>query len=188
MRQYRPNMFVIYLFSYNDAEGFYSADLALVELSDYIRFRSHIKPICWEITSAIDIHVESHSMGEVAGWGAEEAGGATAPELKVATLSTLSTHDCRNAVDAAFKPFVTGDKFCAGSNYSSNVCNGDSGGGLVFKKTEDGVERHYIRGIVSNGPSKLGGCNRNHYTAFTTIHYYQSYVNYWFNLTSPINS
>lgn len=49
---------------------------------------------------------------------------------------------------------------------------GDSGGGLVFNKTEDGRVKWYLRGIVSVGANKLDSCDSDKYTTFTNVAYY----------------
>lgn len=63
---------------------------------------------------------------------------------------------------------VTSDtSFCAGFNNGSSVCNGDSGGGMVFKYNN----KWYIRGIVSIGLALQNHftCDPNHYAVFTDV-------------------
>ncbi|KAJ0169977.1 hypothetical protein K1T71_014583 [Dendrolimus kikuchii] len=50
------------------------------------------------------------------------------------------------------------------------LCNGDSGGGLVFPATEHtGITRYYLRGIVSTAPKNQAACNAFTITTFTEI-------------------
>lgn len=62
---------------------------------------------------------------------------------------------------------------CAGKA----LCKGDSGGGLAFPDRGQGVDRYYLRGIVSAAPrddQKL--CNDNVYTTFTMIRKHQDFI------------
>lgn len=49
------------------------------------------------------------------------------------------------------------------------LCRGDSGGGLAFPAMELGVDRYYLRGIVSVALSSENLCNAHTYTLFTKI-------------------
>jgi secreted trypsin-like serine protease len=62
----------------------------------------------------------------------------------------------------------------------SSVCNGDSGGGMVFpRQLNDGTEVWMLRGIVSH--SKLRGghyniCDTKSYIIFTDVAEYLSWI------------
>lgn len=55
-----------------------------------------------------------------------------------------------------------------------SVCQGDSGGGLVFSYWDDKTHsiRWYLRGVVSNGPlgEDMQSCRPNTYTMFTKFY------------------
>lgn len=55
----------------------------------------------------------------------------------------------------------------------SAVCNGDSGGGLVFK--QEG--KYYLTGIISLSPAKDANvCDSHQYTLFTKISVYIHFI------------
>lgn len=56
------------------------------------------------------------------------------------------------------------------------VFTGDSGGGLVFNKTENGRVKWYLRGIVSVGARKRESCDSDKYTTFTNVAYHERLI------------
>lgn len=56
------------------------------------------------------------------------------------------------------------------------VCEGDSGGGLVFRKTDLHRNRYYLRGIVSTAPQVNGSCNEYKYAFYTKVSTYLNYI------------
>lgn len=50
-------------------------------------------------------------------------------------------------------------------------CNGDSGGGILFSKIDDSIERWYLKGIVSvaSWDKTHSTCISNSYTVFTNV-------------------
>ena len=81
-------------------------------------------------------------------------------------------NECYDHVPEDFRPFLTTDKFCAGYKNGSSVCQGDSGGGLVFKYEK----RYYLRGIVSVGPQLEDSCNSFEYGAYTKVSKFLDYI------------
>lgn len=57
----------------------------------------------------------------------------------------------------------------------TSPCNGDSGGGLVFKRNKD---TWYLRGIVSLSVAKggLNFCDTNYYVIFTDVARYTDFI------------
>lgn len=162
---------------YRDYEDLYNADLALLVLSVAIEFRSYVIPICMEYNLEYnDKYVTPGSEGRVAGWGLTESGGKSSEELKVIDLPVIEVNQCKRDVPPEFRSFVTTDKFCAGYTDGQSVCQGDSGGGLVFPKLLDGVNVYFMRGIVSSGPNSHMSCASDKYTVFTNVHFYASLI------------
>lgn len=159
---------------YNDIAGLYFSDISLLILTDFIELKSYVKPICIDYDLEYnDQTVPSHWVGRVAGWGLEETGGESSTELKVIDLQPIDYHVCKLASTPQFIPYITGDKFCAGySNSGLSVCEGDSGGGLVFPRQIGGLQTYFLRGIVSVGANKQGSCDSDKYTTFTNIQFY----------------
>ena len=62
----------------------------------------------------------------------------------------------------------------------SSVCNGDSGGGMVFpRKLSDGTEVWMLRGIVSHGrrrDSYSNFCDTKSYIVFTDVVHYLDWM------------
>lgn len=56
----------------------------------------------------------------------------------------------------------------------AGVCQGDSGGGLVFNEKS----RFYIRGVVSLAPKSniSGGCDSNQFALYTKISRYLDFI------------
>ncbi|KOB71019.1 Pattern recognition serine proteinase [Operophtera brumata] len=83
------------------------------------------------------------------------------------------------------REYITSDKICAGTlEPNSALCRGDSGGGLVFQERVAGVERYYLRGVVSTAPSSNRACNTAPYTSFTALSKHEPFIKqYWIEST-----
>lgn len=87
------------------------------------------------------------------GWGLEQSNGVPSNVLKKIELPVISREQCRQQSSPEFSSYITSDKFCAGYLNGASVCQGDSGGGLVFPSGQQ--KRVYtLRGIVSTGGNK----------------------------------
>lgn len=64
--------------------------------------------------------------------------------------------------------------FCAGFKNGSSVCNGDSGGGMVFQRNN----KWYLRGIVSVSIAlqNQARCDPNHYAVFTDVAKFTNWI------------
>lgn len=113
-------------------------------------------------------------MGRVAGWGLDEEN-KSSPFLKVLDIPTVDYNKCKLNSKPSFVPFIGVDKFCAGTALTENVCQGDSGGGLVIPIGKDGVTKYYLRGLVSVGGAAGTECAVNHYTTFTNVLQYEEF-------------
>lgn len=107
-----------------------------------------------------------------------------------AQMPVVSTETCIYSNREFFSQFTFEKTYCAGfrngiyySNFCFNliiiddlgttVCNGDSGGGMVFPKSGTSGENTVwqIRGIVSVGVALQGQgvCDPSHYIVFTDV-------------------
>lgn len=147
-------------------------------LSKTILFQVHISPICIPYGLKLDAKaVPAGWRGRVAGWGLTQSGGSPSPVLKVVELPAINRTQCLADSDIGFRPLITPDKFCAGIwNGNVSVCQGDSGGGLVFAQIENGKRKFYLRGIVSTGPNNQGSCDSDKYTTFTNVADYDQLI------------
>ncbi|KAG4075983.1 hypothetical protein HA402_003809 [Bradysia odoriphaga] len=171
---------------YNDYAGYYALDIALLILVDHFEFNSYIKPICLETNLNFnEKYVQPGLVGKVAGWGLEESGGKSSPELKYIDLPAIEYNECKQKLSAELQLFITGDKFCAGYTTGQAVCRGDSGGGLVFPKQVGSSTVYFLRGIVSTGGNKGGSCDNDKYTLFTNVQYHIEMVQYYETQNRP---
>lgn len=168
---------------YKHSDNYYAEDLVVLILAKFIEFKAHIAPICFDYKlRREELVVQPDEVGLVAGWGLEESGGAPSPVLKSIELKVVSRQQCMESSNQQFLPFITDDKFCAGYLMGWNVCQGDSGGGLVFKKRIGTKIRYFLRGIVSVSPSKTGSCDNNHYSTFTNTAFFSDFIAYYDSL------
>lgn len=163
---------------YSDYANNYVADVAVVVLKTSIIFESFIGPICIPYGLEYeDRTVPSGSTGRVAGWGLTSSGGRPSDVLKIVEIPVIDRKQCINDSPVGFRPQITPDKFCAGLlNSGVSVCQGDSGGGLVFPQQERNRLVYYLRGVVSTGANKENSCDSDKYTTFTNILYYEKMI------------
>lgn len=157
---------------YNDYEGLFANDIAVVVLSKFIEFKLNVAPACIEEYKFDDKIVQPGLIGRVAGWGLIDPNGDTSSTLKQIDLPVIEREHCSKIFNQDFRPFFTSDKFCAGYLTGIGVCSGDSGGGLVFPKRINDKTVYYLRGIVSTGQNKGGSCDKDAYSLFTNTAYF----------------
>lgn len=164
---------------YNHRDGLFADDVAVVILDQYIEYKTHIAPICIDYNlSYEEKFISPGSIGRVAGWGLVQSNGNPSDELKMIEIPVINREQCKQSFHYSFRKFLTGDKFCAGEkNLGVGLCQGDSGGGLVFSKSSsDSKQVYFLRGIVSSGPNKDDSCDSNEYTLFTNIAHFNDFV------------
>lgn len=114
--------------------------------------------------------------GYVTGWGFTFEYKQVSEVLKELKVPTVLRSECFKNIPEDFRQYLTNDKLCAGYlNSNMSVCNGDSGGGLVFKY---GL-KYYIMGVVSNSPqakTSEGGCDSQRYSMYTKISPYTNFI------------
>ncbi|XP_062698696.1 modular serine protease [Aedes albopictus] len=161
---------------YQDFSGYYNLDIAIIVLSDFIVFKSYVRPICLErdLRTESEKRIKPNSLGRVAGWGLTVSGGELSPNLKVVDIPTVDYYTCRDFSPVSYRPFLTGDKFCAGEpKTGTSVCQGDSGGGFALTKEISGETVYFLYGVVSSAPrSASGSCDNTKYVAFTEVQNY----------------
>ncbi|XP_055695255.1 serine protease gd-like [Lutzomyia longipalpis] len=149
------------------------SDIAVVVLTEPVRFTTYIRPAClWKEPNTKDSIVGL--KGFTAGWGRDENGNFYTELPKQVEIPVVSDEDCINS-NKVFSEITSDVTFCAGwRNGTEGPCNGDSGGPLVFQK--DG--RWTIRGVVSTSLSTDGGntCNLNEYVVFTDVAKFKDWI------------
>ncbi|XP_014610522.1 PREDICTED: limulus clotting factor C-like [Polistes canadensis] len=142
-------------------------DIALLQIEVPFVFTNMLVPAC------LDGSIIQSGLGVVAGFGFT-ASMSSSPRLQITKLPYVSATQCKAINNSViYEQYVTSDKFCAGYTNGTSVCNGDSGGGLVFQA--GGL--WFLRGIVSIGISanlEAGNvfCNTRFYSLYTRISYY----------------
>ncbi|CAH0385796.1 unnamed protein product [Bemisia tabaci] len=158
--------------TYNSSN--YLGDIALLKMTSNIEYTSFVRPVCmWdprvsELSSVID------KEGTVIGWGYDEHDKAS-EELKMAKMPVVSQETCIYSNRPFFSQFTSNKTFCAGFRNGTSVCNGDSGGGMVFPRGNT----WHLRGIVSISVAHSGlrKCDTKHYIVFTDVAKYLDWIN-----------
>lgn len=165
---------------YLDKFGNYGSDIALLELNGTVEFSEHILPVCidWELDD-ITSHLSDQSLGFVMGMGVTE-NNRFSDNLRVTSLPVVANKKCLQREQADFRKFLTFTTFCAGWENGTGVCNGDSGGGLVFPQQQqrDTIERWCLQGVVSLSPRRpsTSFCDPSQYTIFTKVGIYVKWI------------
>ncbi|XP_058797800.1 limulus clotting factor C-like [Phymastichus coffea] len=164
--------------NYLGLSGNYAMDLAILVIDRPFVFSALLMPICLDTTGVTDqAALEVGNYGRVPGFG-RTATGYSSFVLQAITVPYVSQTACKvKSAQAESDRFLTSDKFCAGYTNGSSVCDGDSGGGLVFKTDN----KWYLRGIVSVGigASKQGAvrtCDSHTYSLYTRVSKHMDWI------------
>ncbi|KAI4474367.1 hypothetical protein M0804_014896, partial [Polistes exclamans] len=150
--------------NYLGYEGNYAWDIAILEIDQPFVLSSSLLPACLN-----DDIVES-GLGVTSGFG-RTAFGSSSFILQSVSLPYVPLSECKSSKNSLESvKLITMDKFCAGYTNGTAVCDGDSGGGLVFQIGN----LWYLRGIISLSFDYIpfGGttiCDSHSYTLYTRI-------------------
>ncbi|XP_071442334.1 modular serine protease-like [Hetaerina americana] len=161
--------------SYLDKQGNYDSDIALLVLSTPVILTAVAQPVCldWDMLH-VNYDLSAQSIGTVVGWGVTE--NDTASDIpRKANLPVISTRQCVNDLPEDFGKYIRSTTFCAGYLNRTSVCNGDSGGGLMFLR-KDGS--WVLQGVVSVSPRRkdVSLCDPRYYAIFTKVSSYITWV------------
>ncbi|KRT86291.1 Trypsin, partial [Oryctes borbonicus] len=156
----------------------YSNDVAVLKLSHPAEFTDFVRPVClWE--GSKDFNQLVGKFGTVVGWGFDENGKLT-EELTMLNMPIISKEACIYSFPDFFSRFTTSETFCAGFTNGTSVCNGDSGGGLVFPKNTGNPNKkaYQLRGMVSVSVALQNEfkCDPTHYVVFTDVAKYLNFI------------
>ncbi|XP_055531960.1 polyserase-2-like [Wyeomyia smithii] len=150
-------------------------DIALLRTEEDITYSDYIQPVClWPVEKS-DLNSVLNTPGAVVGWG---LGDAYKPEeiLQEAELSVVDYATCLKSKPEHFSKLLSKEKsnYCAGNQNMTNVCDGDSGGGMYFIIDN----AWYIRGLVSAGvrSERKGRCDPRQFVTFSDIPYYLKWL------------
>ncbi|XP_062550573.1 polyserase-2 [Armigeres subalbatus] len=150
-------------------------DIALLRTEEDIIYSDYIQPICLWPQKKSDLNEVISSSGYVVGWG---LGDDSKPMdiLQEATLSVVDHATCLKSKPQHFDKLLSEDNsnYCAGNRNKTNVCDGDSGGGMFFRFDN----AWYIRGLVSTGARSESSnhCDPQQFVVFTDIPYYLKWI------------
>ncbi|KAL0818500.1 hypothetical protein ABMA28_008955 [Loxostege sticticalis] len=155
----------------------YQMDLGILVLREPVTFTDWVRPACLWPEADTSLTTIIGKRGSVVGWGFDDTGVAT-EELSLVEMPVVKTETCIRSYSEFFVRFTSEYTYCAGyrnGTYdertgrvtSTSVCNGDSGGGMMFNI--DGY--WYLRGLVSLSVKSHNEyrCDPTHYVVFTDI-------------------
>uniref|UniRef100_A0A6P4ERX7 CLIP domain-containing serine protease n=1 Tax=Drosophila rhopaloa TaxID=1041015 RepID=A0A6P4ERX7_DRORH len=147
----------------NYVHGQISYDLAIIKLSQVVKEKSHIKPVCLPIDQRSQELSYDQSFF-IAGWGGTEKE-TTANKLQQALITRKNLNECRQFYN---KGEVNDNHICATGNGIKHTCQGDSGGPVFFKHRFKNTYRVVQYGVVSFG-GNLCGRNLNQPGVFANV-------------------
>uniref|UniRef100_A0AAR5PS75 Peptidase S1 domain-containing protein n=1 Tax=Dendroctonus ponderosae TaxID=77166 RepID=A0AAR5PS75_DENPD len=157
----------------------YFNDIALLTLSAPIEVTDFVRPCCLWTEERTSLDALVGRKGTVVGWGINEKGELSQNLMRI-ELPVISNTDCLFSNRNFFSQFLSHNNFCAGFQNDTAVCNGDSGGGMVFPRSDTtGPNTVWqLRGIVSLGVAKQSEsvCDPKHYTVLTDAGKYSQWI------------
>ncbi|XP_063368860.1 serine proteinase stubble-like isoform X1 [Cydia amplana] len=155
----------------------YSRDVGVLKLRERVTYSDFVRPACLWPDNEVDLTNVIGKKGSVVGWGFDDKGVAT-EELTLVEMPVVDQETCIRSYSEFFARFTSDYTYCAGykdgavdkrtgTRKSSSVCNGDSGGGMVFLMRNS----WYLRGLVSLSVARHNEyrCDPTHYVVFTDL-------------------
>ncbi|XP_055601439.1 basement membrane-specific heparan sulfate proteoglycan core protein-like [Uranotaenia lowii] len=156
-------------------------DIALLLLDNRVTLGLFVRPIGINFEEPPWIeHLAGH-LGTVVGWGFTEQD-AVSDALMIARMPIARYTDCVESSPDVYGHLIHNGMYCAGAKNGTNVCNGDSGGGMYIQQQNgngyDGGGQWTIRGVVSFAPAREGTnlCDLHSYAAFTNVAFYSGWI------------
>ncbi|XP_068623906.1 serine protease gd-like [Battus philenor] len=155
----------------------YSHDAAILTLVEPVQYTEYVRPICLWPDDQVELSNVIDKKGSVVGWGFDATGVAT-EELTLVEMPVVDQETCIRSYSEFFAKFTSQYTYCAGyrdgvidkrtgTRKSTSVCNGDSGGGMVFELNDS----WHLRGLVSLSVARQNEyrCDPTHYVVFTDL-------------------
>ncbi|XP_061382200.1 serine protease gd-like isoform X2 [Danaus plexippus] len=151
----------------------FSRDLSILKLRKAVEYTEFIRAACLWPENQIDLTNVIGKKGSVVGWGFDETGVAT-EELTLVEMPVVDQETCIRSYSEFFARFTSEYTYCAGYRDGTSVCNGDSGGGMVFEMQGS----WYLRGLVSLSVARQNEyrCDPTHYVVFTDLAKFLSWI------------
>ncbi|XP_018574097.1 uncharacterized protein LOC108913104 isoform X2 [Anoplophora glabripennis] len=143
----------------------YFANIAIIVIKKPFTLNNFVQPICF--TDVDNIRLHPGDIGVTLKYKAED-------KQELLKIPYREDAICRQELPSEFaEKYYEEDKFCAGTKYQTNLCQGDTGKGFVVKNPED--HRYYIYGIASASyseePKKC-----HHIVLFTNVSIYYDFI------------
>ncbi|XP_052739190.1 serine protease gd isoform X6 [Bicyclus anynana] len=156
----------------------FARDLSILKLKKWVDYTEYVRAACLWPEDQTALSNVIGKKGSVVGWGFDDTGVAT-EELSLVEMPVVDQETCIRSYSAFFDKFTDRDyTYCAGyrdgsadertgTRKSTSVCNGDSGGGMVFEMQGS----WYLRGLVSLSVARHNEyrCDPTHYVVFTDL-------------------
>uniref|UniRef100_A0A1B6E6T3 Peptidase S1 domain-containing protein n=1 Tax=Clastoptera arizonana TaxID=38151 RepID=A0A1B6E6T3_9HEMI len=152
---------------YQDQEGNYGSDIAILILQRPVSMSAYIRPACLPWLNLSHIYPNPGEIVTVAGWGLNE-NHKPSNYLNFIKIPVVLPKTCIGTQPSDFRKYITHTTFCAGLLNGTNVCNGDSGSGMMYYNKN----KWELVGVVSVSPRQQGTsfCQlRNAYALFTKV-------------------
>ncbi|XP_052739186.1 CLIP domain-containing serine protease B4 isoform X2 [Bicyclus anynana] len=145
----------------------FARDLSILKLKKWVDYTEYVRAACLWPEDQTALSNVIGKKGSVVGWGFDDTGVAT-EELSLVEMPVVDQETCIRSYSAFFDKFTDRDyTYCAGYRDGTSVCNGDSGGGMVFEMQGS----WYLRGLVSLSVARHNEyrCDPTHYVVFTDL-------------------
>ncbi|XP_034827728.1 serine protease gd-like isoform X1 [Maniola hyperantus] len=156
----------------------FARDLSVLRMRKSVEYTEFVRAACLWPENQVALSNVIGKKGSVVGWGFDDTGVAT-EELSLVEMPVVDQETCIRSYSAFFDKFTDRDyTYCAGyrdgtddeltgTRKSTSVCNGDSGGGMVFQMQGT----WYLRGLVSLSVARHNEyrCDPTHYVVFTDL-------------------
>ncbi|XP_072934206.1 uncharacterized protein [Epargyreus clarus] len=152
-------------------------DLSILKLREPVKYTEYVRSACLWPENLVNLNSVIGKKGSVVGWGFDDTGVAT-EELTLVEMPVVDQETCIRSYSEFFARFTSNYTYCAGyrdgltdtrtgTRKSTSVCNGDSGGGMVFNLQGS----WYLRGLVSLSVARQNEyrCDPTHYVVFTDL-------------------
>ncbi|XP_047538522.1 serine protease gd-like isoform X3 [Vanessa atalanta] len=144
----------------------FSRDASILKMRQPVEYTEFVRAACLWPEDQTDLSYVIGKKGSVVGWGFDDTGVAT-EELTLVEMPIVDTETCIRSYSEFFVKFTSQYTFCAGYRDGTSVCNGDSGGGMVFYMGDS----WYLRGLVSLSVARQNEyrCDPTHFVVFTDL-------------------
>ncbi|CAD0204323.1 unnamed protein product [Chrysodeixis includens] len=139
----------------------FDRNVAILNLQSPVTYSTWVQPACLWPEAEVDLGSIIGKRGSVVGWGL----GSARQELNLLEMPVVDRETCLGSFADFYRHYTSSYTYCAG--YGTSTCNGDSGGGMVFKKGGS----WYLRGLVSLTFARRndGRCDQDQYVIFTDL-------------------